>query len=120
VVRRSRGHRQSRDPQLLLAGGIKLGKFGDRRHLAQEAQSVEAPLINRARRPRELRGPADLAFDLADELNDLCLHSLDLHTQDLDLQSPHTIILLRVSCARPEHRERGRRAGGVDDKFTTS
>ena len=52
----------------------RLPELGDRRHLAQQAQVVEAALIvtlPAAHCP--LRGPADLALDLADKLPDaLC------------------------------------------------
>ena len=64
-------HGQPRHPQPLLAGGIELRQLGDGRHLAQQPQSIEAALLDRARRPRQLRGPAELAFDLLDELADL-------------------------------------------------
>src|SRR5208337_702569 len=64
-------HCQARDAQLLVAGRIKLRKLRDRGHLAQEPQSVETPLIDGARRPRQLRRPSDLAFDFLDELPDL-------------------------------------------------
>ncbi len=64
-------HRQPRDPQALVAGRIDLGQLGDGRHLAQQAQRVESPVIERSRRPRQLRGPAELALDLLDELADL-------------------------------------------------
>ena len=51
--------------------GVELGELGDRRHLAQQPQRVEAALLERARGPRQLRGPADLALDVLDELADL-------------------------------------------------
>ena len=66
-----RVHGEPRHPQLLLAAGVELGELGDRRHLAQQAQRVEAALLQRARGPRQLRGPADLALDVLDELADL-------------------------------------------------
>src|SRR5262249_33815030 len=47
------------------------GEFGDRRHLAQQSQAVETSLVDRARRPGQLRGPPDLALDFLDELPDL-------------------------------------------------
>ena len=80
-------HGEPRHPQLLVAARIDLGKLGDRRHLAQQPQRVEAPLLERAGRPRQLRGPADLAFDLADELADLAgggfgLLALNAHQRD--------------------------------------
>src|SRR5262249_7525690 len=46
-------------------------ELGDGGHLAQQPQGVEAALFDRARRPRQLRGPAELALDLLDELADL-------------------------------------------------
>ncbi len=45
-------------------GGIELRKLGDGGHLAQQPQGVEAALLDRAGRPRQLRGPAELALDL--------------------------------------------------------
>ena len=64
-------HRQPGYAELLLAGRIKLRQFRDRRYLAQQAQPIELPLIGGAGRPRQLGRPADLAFDLLDELPDL-------------------------------------------------
>ena len=64
-------HGQPRHLELLVARGIDLREFGDRRHLAQQPQRIEAALIERAVGPRQLRGPADLAFDLGDEFFDL-------------------------------------------------
>jgi hypothetical protein len=77
-------HGQPRHLQLLVAAGVDLGEFGDRRHLAQEPQRVEASLLKRAGRPRQLRGPADLAFDFADELPDLAGRCLRLLALDAD------------------------------------
>ena len=64
-------HGEPRHPQPLLAGGIDLGQFGDRRHLPQQPQRVESAVLDRAGRPRQLGGPAKLAFDFLDELGDL-------------------------------------------------
>ena len=64
-------HGQPRHPQPLLAGGIDLRQFGDRRHLPQQPQRIEPALLDRAGRPRQLGGPAELAFDFLDELADL-------------------------------------------------
>ncbi len=44
-------HGDPRHLELLAARGIELGKLGDRRNLAQQAQRVEAPLLERAGRP---------------------------------------------------------------------
>ncbi len=63
-------HGEPRHLELLAAGGVELGQFGDGRHLAQQAQAVETPRLDRARRPRQLGGPADLALDPLDELVD--------------------------------------------------
>src|SRR6185437_8248302 len=86
-------HGEPRHAQLLVAAGIDLGEFGDGRHLAQEAERIEAPLLQRAGRPRELRGPADLAFDFADELPDLAGRSLGL----LALNADQRGLLLLIS-----------------------
>jgi len=52
--------------------------------LPQQPQRIEAPLLQRAGRPRQLRGPADLAFDLADELSDLAGRRLRLFALNAD------------------------------------
>src|SRR5262249_18174247 len=57
---------------------------GDGGHLTQQAQGVEAALLDRARRPRQLRGPAELALDLLDELADLGGGGLRLLPLDAD------------------------------------
>ncbi len=80
-------HAQPRHPQLLVARGIDLRQFGDGGHLAQQPQRVEAPLLEGAVRPRQLRGPADLAFDLGDELLDLAGGALRLLALDADQRS---------------------------------
>jgi hypothetical protein len=48
------------------------------RRLPQQPQGVKPALLDRARRPRQLGGPAELAFDLLDELADLGCRSLGL------------------------------------------
>ena len=63
---------------------IHLGEFGDRGHLTQQPQRVEPALLDRARRPRQLRGPAELALDLLDELADLGGRRLGLLVLDPD------------------------------------
>jgi hypothetical protein len=81
-------HGEPRHAQLLVAAGIDLGEFGDGGDLAQEAERIEAPLLERTGRPRELRGPADLAFDFTDELPDLAggrLRLLALNTDQRGL-----------------------------------
>ena len=77
-----RVHRQPRHPQLFLAAGVELRELGDRGNLPQQPQRVEAPLLQRARRPGELGGPADLAFDILDELPDLAGRGLRLFPLD--------------------------------------
>ena len=80
-------HGKPRHPQLLMPGRVDLGELGNRRHLAQQAQRVETALLERAGRPRQLRGPADLAFDLADELPDLAGGGFRLLALDADQRS---------------------------------
>ena len=75
-------HGEPRDAQALLAARIHLGKLGDSRHLPQEPQRVEPALLDRARRPRQLCGPAELALDLLDELADLGSRRLGLLVLD--------------------------------------
>lgn len=57
-------HGQARDFQALLPGGVDLGQLGDCRYLAQQAQRVEAALVESAGRPRQLSSPAELTLDL--------------------------------------------------------
>src|SRR5262249_8262576 len=45
---------------------------------------IEAALLDQAGRPRQLRGPAELAFDLADELPQLGRRRFHLLTLDTD------------------------------------
>lgn len=52
--------------------------------MTQEPQRVEPARLDRARRPRQLRGPAELAFDLLDELADLGGGGLGLLVLDPD------------------------------------
>ena len=71
-------HGQPGHLELFLAGRVELSQFGDRRHLAQQPHIVEAALIDTAGGPLPLRGPADLAFDLTDELRDLLCRGVRL------------------------------------------
>ena len=77
-------HGEPRDAQPLLARGIDLRQFGDRGHLTQQPQRVEPALLDRARRPRQLRRPAELAFDFLDELADLGRRRFRLFALDAD------------------------------------
>src|SRR5262249_18968306 len=77
-------------PQSCLGGGIELRELGDGGDLAQQPQRVETALFDRGRRPRQLRGPAELALDFLDELPDLGgggfrLLALDADERDLVL-----------------------------------
>src|SRR5262249_62377167 len=63
-------HRQARHPELLLAGIVELDQLGDRRHLAQQPEIIEAALFDRTGRPLRRGRPAELALDLVDELLD--------------------------------------------------
>ena len=71
-------------PQPFLAGRINLRQFGNSRHLPQQPQRIKPALLNRARRPRQLRRPAQLAFDFLDELADLCRCGLGLFVLNAD------------------------------------
>src|SRR6516165_10431196 len=64
-------HGEPRHPQLLLAGGVELGKLGNGGYLTEQPQSIKTPLLNGAGRPRQLRRPAHLVFDLLDEVANL-------------------------------------------------
>src|SRR5262249_46650941 len=59
-------------------------ELGDGGHLPQQPQGIEAALLDRARRPWQLRGPAELALDLLDELADLGGGSFRLFALDAD------------------------------------
>src|SRR5205085_8786018 len=63
-------HRQPRYLELLLAGVVELDQLGDRRRLAQQAHIIETALLERTGGPLRRGGPAELAFDLVDELFD--------------------------------------------------
>ena len=77
-------YRQARHAQALLARGIELGQFRNRRHLAQQALGIELALLDRAGRPRQLRRPAELSFDLPDELPHLSRRRFRLLALDAD------------------------------------
>ena len=77
-------HDQARHPQAFLAGRIDLRQLGDGRHLPQQPQGVEPALLDRARRPGQLGGPAELALDLLDELADLGRRGLGLLVLNAD------------------------------------
>src|SRR5262249_61153417 len=67
-----------------VAGGVGLSELGDGGHLPQQPEGIEAALLDRARRPWQLRGPAELALDLLDELADLGGGGLGLFALDAD------------------------------------
>src|SRR5262249_47449988 len=70
-----------------------LRQLGDCRHLPQQTKSVETPLLNRSRRPRELGRPADLAFDFLDEPRDLAGRGVSLLT--LNANERRLVFLIR-------------------------
>ena len=63
---------------------IELDKFHDRRHLAQQSEIIEAPLLDWQGLPRGLRHPSDLALDLPHEQLDSLRRRLGLLLLDLD------------------------------------
>jgi hypothetical protein len=63
-------HGEPRHAQLLAALSIEIDDFGDRLHLAQQADVVELPLLEGRGNQLRLRGPAHLTLDLAHELLD--------------------------------------------------
>ena len=73
-----------RDLELLAALAVELHQLGDGRHLAQQADIVEAPLLDRQRRPLRLRHPAHLPLDLTHEGFDLLGCGLSLLVLDLN------------------------------------
>ena len=77
-------HGEPRHPQLLLAGGVELRELGDGRHLPQQPQPIETPLLDGAGRPRQLGRPAHLVLDLLDEVADLFGGAFRLLTLNAD------------------------------------
>src|SRR5271163_1252643 len=77
-------HGQPRHPQLLLAGGVELGKLGDGGYLPQQPQPIETPLLDGAGRPRQLGRPDHLVLDLLDEVANLFGSAFRLLTLDAD------------------------------------
>src|SRR4029077_13676812 len=74
--------RASRQP--FFARGVELSQLGNGGHPAQQPQGIEAALLDGARRPRQVCGPAELALDLLDELADLGGGSFRLFALDAD------------------------------------
>ncbi len=80
----------AREPQPLMPGRVDLDELADRRLLLDQSQAVEAPLLERLRRPRQLHRPAQLGVDAADEVLDPAarrdgLFVLDAHQRILEL-----------------------------------
>src|SRR6516165_8756563 len=109
-------HGEPRHPQLLLAGGVELGKLGNGGHLTEQPQSIKPPLLNGAGRPRQLRRPAHLAFDLLDEEANLPGGAVSLQAQNSNFQCPHPVVLLRIRREWP----RRRRGGDKGDQMAAS
>jgi hypothetical protein len=83
-----------------MSRGVYFGELCDRRHLSQQAQCIEASLFQCAGRPRQLRSPADLAFDLADELSDFAGRGFGLLALNADQRS----LLFLIGKVYVEHR----------------
>ena len=103
-------HGEPRHPQPLLAGGVELRQLGNGRHLAQQPQRIEAALLDRARRPRQLRGPAELALDLLDELADLGGGGFRLLALDAD-QRRLVLLIVEVDVENAVRQQRDRHHG---------
>ena len=86
-------HGDTRYAQLFFAGGIELDELCDSLKLPQEPRGVEAPLIHGGRRPRQLGGPANLAFDFLDELPDFCGCAFGLLALDADQR--RSVVLIK-------------------------
>jgi hypothetical protein len=97
-------HVAPRHSQLLLAGCVELRELGDGGNLTEQPQPIKSPLLNGAGRPRQLRRPAHLAFDLLDKEANLFSGSFGPQAQDLKLQSLHSVALLSVRREWPCHR----------------
>jgi hypothetical protein len=73
-----------------VARRIDLCELGDRGDLTKQPERVESALIESSIGPRQLRGPAHLAFDLGNEFLDFvggrdCLLLLDIDQRALVL-----------------------------------
>ena len=77
-------HAEARHVELLVAGAVELRQLGDGRHLAQQPDIVEAPLLGRQAVELGVGHPADLALDLAHEGLDLLRRRLGLLALHLD------------------------------------
>ena len=112
-------HCKPGDAQLLVAAGIELRELGDRRHLPEEAQPVEASLVDSSSRPRELRRPSDLALDLLDELADLGSSRFRLLTLDTD-EGGLVLLVRKPNFGKPigdqRHADDGQKQGDVFPK----
>ena len=64
-------HGLPRDAQLLPPLVIQQRQLGDRRHLTQQPDAVELALLHGRDGPGQMGGPAEIAFDLPDELGNL-------------------------------------------------
>ena len=93
-------HSEPRYLQLLMSRRVYFGELGDRRHLPQQPQRIETTLLQCAGRPRQLRSPADLALDLADELSDFAARGFGLLALNADQRS----LLFLIGKVNVEHR----------------
>ena len=100
-------HRQTGDPELLMPAAIELRELGDGRHLAQEALGIKTALFKGSRIPRQLRGPADLIFDLANELADLAGSGRGLLVLQADEKSG-LLLLGKPDLHQSAHQQGGR------------
>ena len=85
-------HRQTGDLELLVALAVELDQLGDRRHLPLQSAEVEAALLDRRGGPLRRRRPADLPFDLGDELLDALRRRIGLFALQLDRRVPGLVI----------------------------
>src|SRR6185295_17657160 len=63
------------------------GNVADGRNLPEQAGEVVTPVVKRIGRPGYLRGPADLALQLLEELADLVRRSLGLRALHADAEA---------------------------------
>jgi hypothetical protein len=79
--------RNPRNTQPLAPAGVELHEFSDGGHLAEQTQSIELPLLQRARGQRHLGGPAEMTLDILDEIADPASRRVGLLALDANKRS---------------------------------
>src|SRR5262245_20004265 len=109
------GGGEPRHAQLLAALAVELYQLGDRRYLAQQADVVEAAVLDRQARPLRLGHPADLVLDAAHEGFDALGGGFRLLLLDLDRGAP-VVLVDEIQIERGiDHQHAGDQADEQDD-----